>query len=131
MIAYAELSVMARTRPGMTMRWLRGVSQMKVGVAGLGKMGAPIAARLIESGHEVTVWNRTPDKTKPLTEAGASAVKTAADVTNSSDIVITILADAAAIEEVYNGPAGLLSCSGRNRSRASHRPQGCAQRRRP
>jgi 3-hydroxyisobutyrate dehydrogenase len=82
---------------------------MKIGVAGLGKMGAPIAARLIEAGHDVTVWNRTPDKTKPLTEAGASAVKTAADVTNSSDIVITILADAAAIDEVYNGPAGLLS----------------------
>ena len=82
---------------------------MKVGVAGLGKMGAPIAARLIESGHEVTVWNRTPDKTKPLVDTGATAVKTAADVAKSSDIVITILADAAAIDEVYNGPAGLLS----------------------
>jgi 3-hydroxyisobutyrate dehydrogenase len=82
---------------------------MKVGVAGLGKMGAPIAARLIEMGHSVTVWNRTPDKTKPLVEAGASAVKTAADVTTSSDIIITILADGAAIDQVYNGPSGLLS----------------------
>jgi 3-hydroxyisobutyrate dehydrogenase len=82
---------------------------MKVGVAGLGKMGAPIAARLIEAGHTVTVWNRTPDKTKPLAAAGATAVPTAADVTGSSDIVITILADGAAIDEVYNGPSGLLS----------------------
>jgi 3-hydroxyisobutyrate dehydrogenase len=82
---------------------------MKVGVAGLGKMGAPIAARLIETGHTVTVWNRSPDKTKPLTDAGATAVKTAADVAKSSDIIITILADAAAIDEVYNGPNGLLS----------------------
>ena len=82
---------------------------MKVGVAGLGKMGAPIAARLMEVGHNVTVWNRTPDKAKPLVEAGASAAKTAADVTNSSDIIITILADAAAIEDVYNSSSGLLS----------------------
>lgn len=82
---------------------------MKVGVAGLGKMGAPIAARLMDVGHDVTVWNRTPDKTKPLVEAGAGAVKTAADVVNSCDVIITILADAAAIDEVYNGPTGLLS----------------------
>jgi len=82
---------------------------MKVGVAGLGKMGAPIAARLLEIEHAVTVWNRTPDKTKPLAEAGATAVKTAADVVKSSDIIITILADAAAITDVYSGPSGLLS----------------------
>ena len=82
---------------------------MKVGVAGLGKMGAPIAARLLEVDQDVTVWNRTPDKTKALVDAGASAVKTAADVAKSSDIIITILADAAAIDEVYNGASGLLS----------------------
>ncbi len=82
---------------------------MKIGVAGLGKMGAPIAARLLETDHAVTVWNRTPDKTKPLVDAGATAVKTAAEVTKSSDIIITILADAAAINDVYNGPSGLLS----------------------
>jgi 3-hydroxyisobutyrate dehydrogenase len=82
---------------------------MRVGVAGLGKMGAPIAARLLEVGHQVTVWNRTPDKAKSLTEAGATAVQTPADVTNAADIVITILADAAAIDDVYNGASGLLA----------------------
>jgi 3-hydroxyisobutyrate dehydrogenase len=82
---------------------------MKVGVAGLGKMGAPIAARLLETGHTVAVWNRTPDKTKPLTAAGAAAVSTPAEVAKRSDIVVTILADAAAIDEVYSGPSGLLS----------------------
>ena len=46
---------------------------MRVGVAGLGRMGAAIAARLIDVGHEVTVWNRTADKVKPLTAAGAKA----------------------------------------------------------
>jgi len=39
---------------------------MNIGIAGLGAMGAAIAARLIEVGHQVTVWNRTPDKTRPL-----------------------------------------------------------------
>jgi 3-hydroxyisobutyrate dehydrogenase len=72
-------------------------------------MGAPIAARLLETDHAVTVWNRTPDKTRPLVDAGAAAVKTAAEVTKSSDIIITILADDAAINDVYNGPSGLLS----------------------
>ena len=45
---------------------------MRIGVAGIGKMGAAIAARLIEVGHEVTVWNRTPEKAKAV--AGATAV---------------------------------------------------------
>ena len=39
---------------------------MRIGVAGIGKMGAAIAARLIEVGHEVAVWNRTPDKAKAV-----------------------------------------------------------------
>ena len=44
---------------------------MHIGVAGLGAMGGNVAARLMEVGHQVTVWNRTPEKTKPLAEAGA------------------------------------------------------------
>ena len=43
---------------------------MRVGVAGLGKMGAAIAARLMECGHDVIVWNRSADKAKPLADAG-------------------------------------------------------------
>jgi len=82
---------------------------MKVGVAGLGKMGAAIAARLVEVGHEVTVWNRDTVKTKPLVAAGAKAAATPADVTNASEAVITILADAGAIDIVYNGANGLLA----------------------
>jgi len=44
---------------------------MQIGVAGIGAMGAAVAARLMEVGHQVTVWNRSTDKTKPLTAAGA------------------------------------------------------------
>lgn len=82
---------------------------MQIGVAGLGAMGAAIAARLIEVGHQVTVWNRTPEKTRPLAEAGAKIVGSPAEVAAASEAVITILTDSKAIEDVYNGPKGLLS----------------------
>jgi len=82
---------------------------MKIGVAGLGAMGAAIAARLIEVGHEVVVWNRTPEKAKPLAQAGAKVVGSPAEVAAQSEAVITILTDGKAIDEVYNGSNGLLS----------------------
>jgi 3-hydroxyisobutyrate dehydrogenase len=81
---------------------------MRIGVAGLGVMGAAVAARLMEVGHEVTVWNRTPEKTKPLADAGAKVAATPADLTSAVEAAITMLTDAAAIDAVYNGPKGLL-----------------------
>ncbi len=82
---------------------------MKIGIAGTGKMGAAIAQRLMGVGHEVTVWNRTAEKTKGLAAAGAKVATTPAALAAESEAVITILTDAAAIDAVYNGPQGLLS----------------------
>ena len=82
---------------------------MKVGIAGLGLMGAAIAQRLIEVGYQVTVWNRSSAKTKPLAEAGAMVAATPAELASAVEVVITILTDASAIESVYGGPAGLLA----------------------
>jgi 3-hydroxyisobutyrate dehydrogenase len=82
---------------------------MHIGVAGIGKMGAAIALRLMEVGHQVSVWNRTPDKTKPVVDAGAAAVATPAELAGKADVILTILTDGAAIEQVYNGLDGLLS----------------------
>jgi 3-hydroxyisobutyrate dehydrogenase len=79
---------------------------MKVGVAGIGKMGGAIAARLIELGHDVTVWNRTPEKAKAV--AGATVAASPAELAQRSEAVITILTDAPALEAVYNGRFGLL-----------------------
>ena len=79
---------------------------MKLGVAGIGKMGAAIAARLIEVGHDVTVWNRTPEKARAV--AGAKTAAHPAELAENSEVVITILTDAAALDAVYNGPSGLL-----------------------
>src|SRR5438309_4948847 len=82
---------------------------MQIGIAGIGKMGAAIAQRLIEVGHKVTVWNRSADKLKPVTAAGAAAAATPAELARNADAVITILTDAAAIDAVYSGASGLLA----------------------
>ncbi len=82
---------------------------MQIGIAGLGAMGASVAARLLEVGHQVTVWNCSPGKSKPLADAGAKVAATPAEVAATSEAVITLLTDGAAIDAVYNGPNGLLS----------------------
>jgi 3-hydroxyisobutyrate dehydrogenase len=82
---------------------------MQIGIAGLGKMGSAIAQRLIEVGHDLTVWNRSPEKARPLANAGAKVATNPADVARTAQTVITILSDAAAIDAVYGGPAGLLA----------------------
>ena len=82
---------------------------MQIGIAGIGKMGAAIAQRLIEVGHTVTVWNRSADKLKPLAAAGAELAATPAELAGKSEVVITILTDAAAIDAVYGGASGLLA----------------------
>lgn len=82
---------------------------MKVGVAGLGRMGAAIAKRLIEVGHEVTVWNRNAGKVEPLAKLGAAQAKSPSDLASRVDVVITILTDAKAIADVYEGASGLLA----------------------
>jgi 3-hydroxyisobutyrate dehydrogenase len=82
---------------------------MQIGVAGLGRMGAAIAAHLMDVGHQVTVWNRSADKIKPLAQAGAKVASSPAELAGQVETVITILTDRAAIDAVYEGPAGLLA----------------------
>ena len=82
---------------------------MRIGIAGIGKMGAAIALRLIEVGHTITVWNRSPDKVKPIAAAGAGVAATPAELASRNEAVITILTNAAAIDAVYDGVSGLLA----------------------
>ena len=82
---------------------------MKIGIAGTGRMGAAIAARLLARGRVVTVWNRTPQKTQALATAGAAVAATPRELSTNSDIVITVLTDAAAIDATYHGAHGLLA----------------------
>jgi 3-hydroxyisobutyrate dehydrogenase len=82
---------------------------MHIGIAGVGRMGAAIALRLIEVGHQVSVWNRTSDKTAPLAAAGARVAATPSALANEADVVLTILTNAAAQSAVYDGPDGILA----------------------
>lgn len=81
---------------------------MRIGFLGLGKMGTPMALRLIAAGHELSVWNRTEERTKPLVHEGAILAGTPAEAELSADAVVTMLFDDAAHEEVLFGSNGLM-----------------------
>src|SRR5213594_762395 len=85
---------------------------MKVGFIGLGNMGAGMAANLLRAGHEVTVYNRTPSRTRALIEQGAHAAARVADACRG-DAVITMLADDGAVEGVVCGKDGVLEVLGK------------------
>jgi 3-hydroxyisobutyrate dehydrogenase-like beta-hydroxyacid dehydrogenase len=80
---------------------------VKVAFCGLGNMGTPMAGRLVEAGHEVTVWNRTAERAEELRARGASIAPTPAAAAGSADVVITMLADAPAVEAVLFGAEGV------------------------
>jgi 3-hydroxyisobutyrate dehydrogenase-like beta-hydroxyacid dehydrogenase len=82
---------------------------MKVGVVGLGTMGAPMARHLIEAGHEVTVWNRTRSREEPLAALGAARAETAAQAAQGADAVLTCVSDDPDLEAVVLGPDGVAS----------------------
>ena len=72
-------------------------------------MGAALALRLLGVGRLLTVWNRTPEKTAALAAAGATVAASARELASASDLVITMLTDAAAIDAAYHGASGLLA----------------------
>ena len=81
---------------------------MRIGIAGTGRMGAAMTLRLMDTGHELTVWNRTPEKTKVLAAAGARVAESPAALASGAELIITMLTDDEAIEAMYHGPEGLL-----------------------
>ena len=82
---------------------------MKIGIAGTGRMGAAVALRLIDLKHEVSVWNRSTEKTVPLADAGAKIALSPSQLASQSEIVVSFLSDANAVQETYVGEGGLLS----------------------
>jgi 3-hydroxyisobutyrate dehydrogenase-like beta-hydroxyacid dehydrogenase len=80
---------------------------MKVGFIGLGRMGEVMVRRLLDAGHEVGVYNRTPTKLKPLTDAGAKALDTVKAAAQFGDAVFTMVSDDAAILQVVEQPGGI------------------------
>jgi 3-hydroxyisobutyrate dehydrogenase len=72
-------------------------------------MGTAMVHRLLDSGHAPVIWNRSPGKAEPLIARGAQPADSPASVTAAADVVLTILLDDAAVNDVYCGAEGLLS----------------------
>ncbi len=81
---------------------------MRIGFIGLGLMGTPLVLNLRKAGFDVAVWNRTPDKAAAAVDAGATRAQSIADLARQSDVVMTMVTDAAASEAVICGENGVL-----------------------
>src|SRR5690348_14005322 len=80
----------------------------RVGVIGLGLMGAPMAANFMKAGFPVTVWNRTAEKSQKLAKIGATVAASPAELAGQVEILLTIVSDPPALEEVLWGKQGAL-----------------------
>jgi 3-hydroxyisobutyrate dehydrogenase-like beta-hydroxyacid dehydrogenase len=81
---------------------------LTVGWLGTGRMGTAMAGRLLDAGHQVTVWNRTPAKTAPLAQRGAAVAEGIAGLAGC-DLVFTMVSGPADLAEVATGDGGLLA----------------------
>jgi 3-hydroxyisobutyrate dehydrogenase len=89
-----------------------GSSAEKLGYLGLGMMGLPMTRRLINAGHDVTIWNRSSGKAAALVEAGAKLATHPRNVATAASIIFICLTDATAVEEVVFGSDGLAMAKG-------------------
>jgi 3-hydroxyisobutyrate dehydrogenase-like beta-hydroxyacid dehydrogenase len=80
---------------------------MKVGLIGLGRMGTAMARRVLAAGHELTVYNRTPEKAAELVRAGARAAESVSAACAGREVLITMVADDSALNEVALGHGGV------------------------
>ncbi|WP_306599213.1 NAD(P)-binding domain-containing protein [Geothrix sp. 21YS21S-2] len=81
---------------------------MRITILGLGRMGAPMARNLIELGHEVTLWNRTPERADVMAAPGVHISPTVSDAVAKAQVALTMVSDDAAEEALTYGPGGLL-----------------------
>ncbi len=81
---------------------------MKIGYAGMGIMGRGMAANLLEDGHDVTVWNRTRERTEELAAAGAAVAVSPAELAAACDIIMMCVSDTPDVEAVTLGRDGLI-----------------------
>jgi 3-hydroxyisobutyrate dehydrogenase len=82
---------------------------MRIGFVGLGTMGGPMAARLLEAGHDLSVHNRTREREAPLAEAGARRAATPEAAASGADVLVTMVSDTPDLEQVLFGPDGAAS----------------------
>jgi 3-hydroxyisobutyrate dehydrogenase-like beta-hydroxyacid dehydrogenase len=88
---------------------------VQVTVLGLGKMGVPIARRLLGAGHAVAVWNRSAGRTAELADAGARVLAAPAEAWEAAGVCVTMVLDDGALLDVTTGRDGLFTSSGEGR----------------
>src|SRR5438093_3876475 len=93
----------------MPSRSKRDPSRPAIAVLGTGRMGAPIARKLLTAGFEVSVWNRTAERAVPLAADGARVSSSPAGAAEGADLVLTMLADGDAVHDAMTGPEGALA----------------------
>jgi len=81
---------------------------MKIGIVGTGMLGEAVGLHLLDIGYEVTVFNRTKEKTKNLGKKGATILESPKRVAENSDLVIIVVKDANAVKEVIFGNSGIM-----------------------
>ncbi len=88
------------------------MSKFNIGWVGVGNMGAPMAKRLMDAGHSITVLNRPSAKTQNIIAAGASAVENTAQLASQVDYLFTMIPDATVLDEIVSGNEGLFQSTG-------------------
>src|SRR5690242_14302840 len=83
--------------------------RQKIAFIGLGLMGSRMAARLIDAGHELTVYNRSRDAARPLADKGAKVAGSPREAAADVDIVMAMVSDDAAVRSVMLGDNGALA----------------------
>ena len=86
----------------------------RVAFLGLGRMGLPMAGRVLDAGHQLRVWNRTPGPADQLATRGATAAQTPAEAARDAEVVITMLADPTALDDVVFRPDGVAGSIGQD-----------------
>src|SRR5438477_9568714 len=86
-------------------------NDQKIGWIGMGRMGFPMAERLLKAGHDVTIWNRTKSKAEPLAKSGGKIADKLSELAGC-DVVFSIVSTGKDLAEVYFGKEGVVH--GRN-----------------
>ncbi len=81
---------------------------MRIAFIGLGNMGAPMAQNLLKGDHELVLYNRTRSRAEQLESSGARVAATPAEAVQGAEVLITMLADDRAVEQVLLGPHNAL-----------------------
>jgi len=87
---------------------VESIEMKKIGIIGLGMLGNAVALHLLDSGFEVTVFNRTKEKTIQVREKGAKVMTSPKEIAENSELIITIVKDAAAVKEISFEKEGII-----------------------